>query len=348
LFFEAEGAGARIDLPLDVPSTGRFEILARIAQAPDYGNYYALLDGKPLNLDNREALTSEIPTTGPAILQNYLPEIYVAMEHPLGWLQLGKGRHTLSFVCTGRDGRSAGYYLGINDVVLERIPEAGAENPSATPAGRPATAEVVYRGRPLSDYRKQLAGSTGNARAAVLRSIGAFREDAAAAASEVADSLKDSGADARIAAAWALSQMGPAGGKAVPGLTRSLADPDPLVRSMSAVALRSMGPKAVDAVPALIHALSDAEPTVRSPAADALGRIGPAAKSAVAALSERLRVDGEVIYVLRSDAMALGDIGPNAASALPALREVLKITRVTATAEEAILKITKQPVPTWY
>ena len=83
-------------------------------------------------------------------------------------------------------------------------------------------------------------------------------------------------------------------------------------------------------------------------AADALGHIGPAAKSAVAALGARLRVEGEVIYVLRSDATALGDIGPDAASALPALREVLKITRVTAAAEEAILKINRQPVPTWY
>ena len=109
-----------------------------------------------------------------------------------------------------------------------------------------------------------------------------------------------------------------------------------------------MGPKAVDAVPALILALSDVEPTVRAPAADAIGRIGPAAKSAVRALSERLLVSGEVIYVLRSDATALGEIGPDAASALPALRELLKITRVTATAEEAILRITKKPVPVWY
>ena len=61
LFFEAEGAGSRINIPLDVPEKGRYEIVARIAQAPDYGDYYALLDGKPTNLDNREALTSEIP-----------------------------------------------------------------------------------------------------------------------------------------------------------------------------------------------------------------------------------------------------------------------------------------------
>jgi len=127
-----------------------------------------------------------------------------------------------------------------------------------------------------------------------------------------------------------------------------LSDPEPLVRSLSAVALRSIGPKAAGAVPALIHALSDVEPTVRAPAADALGHIGTAAKEAIGALSDSLRVPGEVVYVLRSDATALGDIGPDAAAALPALRELLKITRVAATAEEAILKITQQPVRTWH
>jgi hypothetical protein len=349
LFFEAEGPGSRIDLPLDVPAKGRYEILARLAQAPDYGNYYALLDGKPMNLDSREALTSEIPTTGPAIFQNYLPEVYVAVEHPLGWVQLDQGRHTLSFVCSGRDGRSAGYYLGINDIVLERVPDVAPAVPeTVSPAAARVGSEPVYRGRPLSAYRKELRTATGHSRAAVLRSVGAFREDAVTAASEVGQQLTDVDSDVRAAAAWALSQMGPAGAKAVPTLAKSLKDPNPLVRSLSAVALRSIGPKAADAVPALMQALSDVEPTVRAPAADALGHIGPAAKSAVDALAARLLVPGEVIYVLRSDATALGDIGPAAASALPALRQVLRITRVTATAEEAILKINRQPVPTWY
>jgi hypothetical protein len=33
---------------------------------------------------------------------------------------------------------------------------------------------------------------------------------------------------------------------------------------------------------------------------------------------------------------------------LPALREVRKQSRVAATAQEAILRITGQPVPTWF
>ena len=53
-------------------------------------------------------------------------------------------------------------------------------------------------------------------------------------------------------------------------------------------------------------------------------------------------------YVLRSAAAALGDIGPAASSALPALEHAMKMHRVSATAQEAILKINRKPVPTWF
>ena len=38
-------------------------------------------------------------------------------------ITLTKGRHILSFICVGKDSRSSGYNLGINDVVLEHVPE---------------------------------------------------------------------------------------------------------------------------------------------------------------------------------------------------------------------------------
>jgi len=348
LFFRAEGLGARINVPLDVPEKGRYEVVARIAQAPDYGDYSVLLDGKPTNLDNREAQTSEIPSTGPEVFHNYLPEILVAIEHPLGWLDLDKGRHTLSFICVGRDGRSSGYNLGINDVVLERIPEAGTPSAAALGPRAAQSAEIVYRGLPLPVYLQQLKSASGLARAETLRAVGAFGSDAAPAFDEIAQALHDPQAGVRSAAAWAISQMGPTGAPAIPSLKESLADANPRVRSLSAVALRSMGPKAVDAVPALIRALDDSAPYVRAPAADALASIGPAASAAVRALSERLLAAGEVAYVLRSVATALGEIGPAAESALPALQQAMKMHRVTATAQEAILKINKKPVPVWF
>jgi hypothetical protein len=348
LFFQAEGQGARINVPLEVPEKGRYEIVVRIAQAPDYGDYFALLDDKPTNLDNREAMTSEIPSTGPEVFHNYLPEMLVAVEHPLGWLDLEKGRHKLSFVCQGRDGRSSGYNVGINDVVLERILKPVTA--SAAPLTPPGTQSVgmVYRGLPLSVYLQQLKKAAGLVRAEILHAIGAFGSDASPAVNEIAEALHDSEITVRLAAAWALSQVGPAGAPAVPALEASLADANPRMRSLSAVALKSMGPKAVDAVPALIRALNDSAAYVRAPAADALGSIGPAARAAVRPLSERLLATGEEAYVLRSVATALGDMGPAAASALPALQQAMKLHRVTATAQEAILKINKKAVPAWF
>ncbi|HLK19660.1 MAG TPA: DUF2961 domain-containing protein [Bryobacteraceae bacterium] len=341
LFFEGEGVGARINIPLDVPEKGRYEIVARIAQAPDYGDYYALFDGKPMNLDAREALTSEIPASGSEIFHNYLPEIYVAVDRPLGWLDLEKGRHTLSFVCVGHDGRSSGYYLGVNDVALEKIP--APEAPVATEAreSAPSTSGIIYRGRPLSYYVAK-----GNNPAAI-RAIGSFGPDAGSAANQLSQALADSDPEIRTAAAWALTQIGPAGVAAVPALEKSLADSNTSVRSLSALALKSMGAKASAALPALIGALNDPAPFVRAPVADAIGSMGPSAKPAVEALAKRLLVKDDQAYVLRSMAAALGNIGPDAASALPALEETLKHHRVVYVAKEAILKIKKEPLPLW-
>ena len=109
-----------------------------------------------------------------------------------------------------------------------------------------------------------------------------------------------------------------------------------------------MGQKAAPAVPELIRALDDPVVYVRCPAADALGAIGPAAKAAVQPLVKRLMVQNEEAYVLESVVAALGDMGPEAKPALPALREARSRYRVTATIDEAILKIEGKPVPSWW
>ena len=82
LFFEAKGQGARINIPIDILEAGHYELIAMIAQAPDYGDYTALLDDQPTNLDTRQAATSEVPFPGPEVFHNYLPEVYVAKDRP--------------------------------------------------------------------------------------------------------------------------------------------------------------------------------------------------------------------------------------------------------------------------
>ena len=188
-----------------------------------------------------------------------------------------KGRHTLSFVCVGKDGRSSGYYLGVNDVALERIPAPATAVEALAPVA--PLAGIVYRGRPLSAYLSQPRNADA------LRAIGSFGPNAASAVNHVAQALSDPDPDVRSAAAWALSQIGAPAASAIPALEKSLSDSNPRVRSLSAVALQSFGPKAVAAVPALIAALHDPIPFVRAPAADALGSIGPSAKPAVEALA---------------------------------------------------------------
>src|SRR5256885_6413127 len=96
---------------------------------------------------------------------------YTTLFRSLGWLDLEKGRHTLSFVCVGRDGRSSGYNLGINDVVLERIHSAVAAAPQPPPPSALQTGGILFRGRPLSAYVQQLRHTSGTNRAEVIRAI---------------------------------------------------------------------------------------------------------------------------------------------------------------------------------
>jgi len=347
LFFEAEDKGARIDIPIEVRAAGRYEILSRIAQAPDYGDYVALLDGKATNVDNREALTSELPLSGATVFHGYLPEVLVAVEQPLGWLTLAKGRHILSYVCVGKDSRSSGYKLGINDVVLERVPEGAAagEELAVAPLSAPSDAPL-FRGAGLEKYRRELRAGPAAGRAALLRAIGSFGDDGAAAVGDLSQALGDPEVEVRAAAAWALGQMPHAGTPAVPALEVCLADASIRVRSSSAAALRALGPAAGKAMGGLVKALDDSSPPVRALAADALGNLGPAGKPVVEALARHLGGE-QVVYVMRSEATALGNIGPGAASALPALEQAMKIPRVSYTAEEAIHKIKGEPVAVW-
>jgi hypothetical protein len=359
LFFQAQGEDARINLPIDIAEAGRYELVALMAEGPDYGDYVALLDGQPTNLDLRKPATSEVPAPGPEVFHNYLPEVYVAQDRPLGWFSLTKGRHTLSFVCMGKDNRSAGYNLGINDVVLERIPAAAGEPehetksqwiPELPPAAPPAPAGTpVYRGLPLSAYREKLKHATGPDRPAAVRAIGAFGEDAGPAVADIATALADPDVQVRLAANWALSQIGPKAAAALPALGKALSDSNPRVRGLAALALKAMGPSAAPDVPELIVALSDPVVYVRAPVADALGAIGSAARMAVHPLAERLLAkDEQAGLVLSSIATALGDIGLEAKDALPALQQALKMHRGGAAAQEAILRIEGKPVPTWW
>ena len=350
LLFKAEGEGSRINVPIEVGEDGRYEIVADLAEFSDYGDYIALLDGEATNVDTRQPTTSEFPLPGPEVFHNYLNELYVARDRTLGMYQLKKGRHTLTFVCKGKDPRSVGYNLGINDVVLEKVPvaEEGGDAWGEEEGQWGAGAGVVYRGRPLSFYVGKLKSGKERDRVYGIRAIGYFGADGAPAVAELTAALSDASAEVRGAAADALGQIGSAGEPVVAGLAKALSDTSPRVRVTAAIALEGMGKKAVAAIPELIHALNDPVNYVRASAANVFGAMGPAAQPAVGPLTEKLLLKDEDRFVRGNAAYALGDIGPAAKEALPALQKAVETRRWDAAAKEAILKIEGKPVPTYH
>lgn len=365
LFLKAQGPGAIVNIPFEVPKDGFYEVIAQIAQAPDYGDYVATLDGKQTNstLLTWGPLQAQAPP--PEIIHNYQPEIFVGIDHRLGWFKLSKGRHLLSFMCVGKDNLATGYNLGVDGVVLAEV-EDGEALVNATGVGLPRyeTVEdtiparvpntgVVYRGEPLSFYTDQLQKAGRGARAGVLRSIGSFGEDASPEVNVIAARLSDPEPEVRAAAAWALSRVGAGAAHAAPAVAKLLKDESLPVRESATLALREMGKAAAVAVPDLSAALRDPEGTVRMSAALALGAMGSAAQSAVPALAAALSVPdqsqltNEEVQVIRNICYALGDIGPEARPAIPALTKI-KHLRIRYIAQAAVGEIEGKPTPAWH
>jgi hypothetical protein len=234
-------------------------------------------------------------------LDGYKPETYVGLDLLLGWPRLSKGRHLVSFVCTGKAEASRGYNLGVDNVILAKV---GAEAWSKS-LGRQHAADRV-------------------------------RE---AAAGKVRPALFDRDPLVREAAAARLAESRTSATPAVAELQKALADDDPIVRGLAAMGLKESGPAALPALEALVARLHDDDTGVRMMAANAIAAIGRRARRAVPALISAAGVRDEHVHVLRSVADALGAIGPAAASAAPALVELTKLPRVRWAAEAALKKI---------
>ena len=309
VLFEAEGPGARMDVPFTVDTTGRYELSVQAAHSLDYGNYVTELDGKP-------TVAAEIEhEPGATVLGNeihaYHHETYVGADHFIGWFDLSAGDHVLGFVCTGRDSRSSGYDLGIDNVVLAVT--GGDAWPGEGGVDAAAEAILALAELPPAELTAKLP--------ALKSALGA------------AD------AQVRRAALQVLIERGQLQTVPVQRFGDLLSDPDPEVRGLAAVALRDLGPAGEAVMQDLIAALSDPDENVRIAAADAIATKGPTAIVAIPALIRACQVKGEEVHVQRSLVSALGAIGPPAREALPVLRELAQIPRVSWPAEAAILEI---------
>ena len=309
VLFEAEGPGARMDVPFTVDTTGRYELSVQAAHSLDYGNYVTKLDGKP-------TVAAEIEhEPGATVLGNeilaYHHETYVGADDFIGWFNLAAGDHVLSFVCTGRDSRSSGYALGIDNLVLART---GAD---------------VWPGE----------GGIDPAAEAILAMAELSAAELAAQLPALTSALGAADPQVRRAALQVLIERGRLQTVPVQRFGDLLSDPDSEVRGLAAVALRDLGSAGEPVMQDLIAALSDPDENVRIAAADAIATKGPTAIVAIPALIRACQVEGEEVHVQRSLVSALGAIGPPAREALPVLRELALIPRVSWPAEAAILRI---------
>ena len=228
---------------------GSYELVTQVAQSFDYGTYATLLDGKPVQSAELEHEPgADILPSGQ--VDGYKPETYVGLDLLLGWPRLTKGRHVVSFVCTGKAEASRGYNLGVDNVVVAKVgPDAWAQS-----AGR----------QPPADRLR------------------------AASIADLAKALSDDDPIVRGLAALGLKEASAAALPALDALVARLRDSDTGVRMMAANAIAAIGRKAAPAVPALVAAagVRDEHVHVLRSVADALGAIGPAAASALPALEE--------------------------------------------------------------
>lgn len=251
--FEAGGPGAKLEVPFEVPEDGEYELYTEVAQASDHGIYTVLLDGRPPRAPQleHEPGADIRPQTR---FDGYAPETYVGLAHPVGWVRLTRGRHTLTYVCLGKREASSGHHLGVDNVILARVgPKAWAAAATVTEPRVPAS------------------GVPGLARTLV----------------------SDPDPVLRGLAALALRHHGPAALPAQPALISALQDPEVSVRMMAANALNAQGAAAAPAVPALIAAASvkGEQVHVLRAIAAALGGIGsPAARPALPTLRELAKI----------------------------------------------------------
>jgi hypothetical protein len=315
LFFKAKGPGSRIDLPVDIEADGRYEVLAQMAQAPDYGIYSVLIDGRVPNVSGQLEHEPGANKGSPMTMDGYFSEVFVAEDRVIAWPTLTKGRHIVSFICQGKSAQSSGYNLGLDGLVLSHV------------AGSPG---VVTQD-------SASATSPADAMRRVLRAGGATSRQA----DSVGAGLRSSDPSVRIAAAWVATQLASAAAPVTPALTGAMADSDPVVRGLAAIALRTIEKLDAAAGDSLLAHLADPDENVRMVVANAIAAHPDIAKRGMSQLIAAAKVPGQHRHVLRSVATALGAIGPDAKDALPVLRDLSNMPLVRWQAMAAIRNIEK-------
>ncbi|MBI3792913.1 MAG: DUF2961 domain-containing protein, partial [Gemmatimonadetes bacterium] len=190
LVLAATGPGARVDIPFDVAADGRYELVAQVGEAPDYGIYQVLVDGQPVRPSPGIETEPGANIGAGTVIDGFYKEVFVGEDRLITWATLARGTHTVSFVCTGKNAQSTGFNLGLDALVVARVADGSAaagtrDSASATdPADR-------------------------------MRRIGALGTRGAAQLPSLLAGLRDATPAVREAALWAFTQL--KGGAAAAG-----------------------------------------------------------------------------------------------------------------------------------
>jgi len=265
LLFEGQGEGARIEIPFDVEEDGDYELSTELAQASDYGIYTVLLDGKPAAAPvlEHEPGADVRPQTQ---FDGYAMETYVGMDYQIGWPRLSRGRHTLTFVCLGKNAASSGYNLGVDNLILARTGPAGWAKAGAVQA--PLVPESVSG---LASALDDPDPVTRGLAALELRNKGRAAKPALGA---LIAKLKDPDVIVRMMSANAIGVMGPQAASAVPALIAACRIENEVTHVLRAcaAALGEIGPAASPALPALRELVKN-KPLARRSAERAIEQI---------------------------------------------------------------------------
>jgi Protein of unknown function (DUF2961)/HEAT repeats len=242
LLFQGEGPGSRVSIPFTVEEDGLYELVTQVAQAPDYGVYEIELDGGPVaarELEHEPGADIRQQTR----FDGYAYDTYVGLDRQIGWLTLPRGRHTLTFVCLGKNPASSGYTLGVDNIILARAGAAGW-------ALAASAKEPVFDPKNVAGFEAALSSPDPRVRTLAALALGGQPEAAL---------------------------------RALPVLEKALSDADPSVREAAARAIEAQGPRAAAAVPALVAACKAPGQTgaVLRACLYALGHIGKAAAPAL-------------------------------------------------------------------
>ncbi|MGH7560658.1 MAG: hypothetical protein ACRENB_06545 [Gemmatimonadales bacterium] len=101
LFWPASQVGAQLNLSLTVPRTGRYTVSLIFTAAPDYAIAMASLDGKP-----------------GVVFNGYAPGVS-RDKIVIGMFDLSAGPHQLLVQVRGKDPKSTGFFVGLDQLVFE-------------------------------------------------------------------------------------------------------------------------------------------------------------------------------------------------------------------------------------